>query len=87
MSSLKNAESFERKCFRILRIFVSVKREMKRKNEYMGEFRERNFKRQGIGVAFSNRHDDKSALHVPILACGLRPCPSPLNGGDTPAVL
>ena len=66
---------------------MSVKREMKRKNEYIGKFRERNLKRQGIGVAFSNSHDDKIALHAPILSCDVRPRPSPLNGDDMPDVL
>ena len=73
--------------FEYLEYFVSVKRGIKRRNEYIGKFRERNFKRQGIGVTFSNRHDDRIALHAPILACGVRPRPSPLNGGDTPDVL
>ena len=73
--------------FEYLEFFEGAQREMMRRNEYIVEFRERNFKRQGIGVAFSNRHDDKISLHAPILACGVRPRPSPLNGGDTPVVL
>ena len=71
------ASSFEH-----LEYFESVKREKNRRNEYIGEFRERNFKRQDIGVAFSNRHDDKVSSHAPILACGFRRRPSPLNGDD-----
>ena len=73
--------------FEYLEYFESVKREMKKKNEYIGKFREIKFKRQGIGVVFSNCHDDKIALHAPILACGVRPRPSPLNGDDMPDVL
>ena len=60
---------------------------MNRRNEFIEEFRERNFKRQDTGVAFSNCHDDKIASHAPILACGVRPRPSPLNGDDMPDVL
>ena len=77
-----SASSFEH-----LEYFESVKREKNRRNEYIGEVRERNFKRQDIGVAFSNCHDDKIASHTPILPCGVRPLSSPLNGGDTPDVL
>ena len=73
--------------FEYLENFVSIKRETKRRNKYIGEFRERNFKRQGIGIAFSNRHDDKISLYVPKLACGVRPHPSPLNGDDMSDVL
>ena len=73
--------------FEYLEYFVSVKREMKKMNEYIEKFRERKFKRQGIGVVFSNCHDDKIASHAPILACGVRPRPSPLNGDDMPDVL
>ena len=75
------------RAFEYLEYLESIKREMKRRNEYIVEFRERNLKRQGIGVAFSNRHDDKISLNAPILACGVRPRPSPLNGGDIPDVL
>ena len=60
---------------------------MNRENEYIGDFRERNFKRQETSVTFSNCHDDKIASHAPILACGARPRPSPLNGDDMPDVL
>ena len=60
---------------------------MNRNDEYIGRFRERNFKRQEIGFTFSNCHDDKIASHAPIIACGVRPRPSPLNGDDMLDVL
>ena len=40
-----------------------------------------------IGVAFSNRNDSKKVHHALKLARGVRPRPSPLNGGDMPDVL
>ena len=75
------------RAFEYLEYLESIKREMKRRNEYIVEFRERNFKHQGISVAFSNCHDDKIASHAPIIADGVRPHLSPLNGDDMPDVL
>ena len=53
----------------------------------MEECRERKSSSAKLGVAFSNRDDEKKALHALPLARGVRPRPSTINAGNVPDVL